>query len=631
MFPDGWIGWCAGLGLVIVGLVAVRLWFENRALRTLAAGFETRERRLTKVLFHVPGYVFTYRVEPGPDGGGSYPFLSPNVLDVAGLTPEMLAHSDALLMALIHPDDLVVIRQIATASLVTIEPVRFVFRINHPLKGERWLEARATVEIGADGCIEWHGICLDITPLRRAQEQFEDVFENAADCLFLLEVTKDARFRNLAVNPAFERMTGLAKERLVGKFIEDTVPESEAFKAIAKYRKCLESGRPIELQEEFNLPTGRRIFHSTLVPKREDPSGRIVRIVGISRDITDRVEQERALYAREQEFRTLVENSPDVVVRYDRECRRMYVNREYERVNAVAREQALNRVPGETSSVLLDLEVQRMREQLQKVIDTGVEVQFNVVGKSAQGTSLYFSMRAAPEFDPSGQVVSVLAISHDITELNERNEHLLVLSEQRRLAEIRALEAQVNPHFFYNTLNALNWLAIGSNQMEISRGLSDLASITRYSISQMDVTATLSDEMQWLRKYLDLQRLRFGKSFDYEIRDNGADPNFRLYKLLFQPLVENAIIHGFDASERGGMLEISFELLENRRLRTRIRDNGRGFDVNKNRLSGQGASVGMANLADRLHVYHGTEAILNYTSVPGQGTEVCLEFPEVGA
>ena len=219
-------------------------------------------------------------------------------------------------------------------------------------------------------------------------------------------------------------------------------------------------------------------------------------------------------------------------------------------------------------------------------------------------------------------------ISGLVSDVNARNASLLAVAEERRLAEVRSLEAQVNPHFLYNTLNTLNWLAIDKGQPELSQALSDLADIMRYSISQIDVVATLGAELLWLSKYLSLQGLRFGANLECRIHDAGVDPGFRLYKMLFQPFVENALVHGLDPN-RPGLLEICFTLTPKRRLKTVIRDNGRGFDRNLTDPPGPGASIGIANVERRLRSYYGDGATLTCESALGQGTVVELEVPEV--
>lgn len=215
-----------------------------------------------------------------------------------------------------------------------------------------------------------------------------------------------------------------------------------------------------------------------------------------------------------------------------------------------------------------------------------------------------------------------------VTDVNERNAQMLALAEEQRLSEIRALEAQVNPHFLYNTLNTLNWIAIRNKQSDLSQGLSNLADIMRYSISQIEVTASLEEEVTWLRKYLDLQQLRFRHNFVYTIVNRGVDTRFRIFKLLFQPLVENALVHGFDPNIPGGLLEIEFEMNESHHLVATISDNGRGFAPIPSSQDTVNDSIGLANLERRLAVYYRQEGRIQISGRPNGGTIAVLEIPE---
>jgi len=137
--------------------------------------------------------------------------------------------------------------------------------------------------------------------LRESDQRHRDIFNNSHDALFLLEVTGDGGFRNIEVNPAFERMVGMSRAELIGKTIDETVPQSVADISNAKYRRCIAAGTVTEEEVELDLPMGRRILHSTLVPVR-DRFGVIYRIVGITRDITEQKARATAL----QESRTLL-------------------------------------------------------------------------------------------------------------------------------------------------------------------------------------------------------------------------------------------------------------------------------------------------------------------------------------
>jgi len=240
-------------------------------------------------------------------------------------------------------------------------------------------------------------------------------------------------------------------------------------------------------------------------------------------------------------------------------------------------------------------------------------------------------VRGANEFEVLGTAWDSMRrrLSSLVTEVNARNASLLDASEGRRLAEIRALEAQVNPHFLYNTLNTLNWMAIEHHQPELSQGLSDLAVILRYSISQIDVIASLGEEREWLEKYLSLQGLRFRGNLESQITSAPDQESFRLYKMLFQPFVENALVHGLDPNKAGGLLEVSFSVSQDRWLTATIEDNGRGFDPESFKNHPRRSPIGIANVEERLKSYYRGRARLTVKSSPGQGTRVELVVPEV--
>jgi len=142
---------------------------------------------------------------------------------------------------------------------------------------------------------------------------FGEIFSNVPDPLFLLEVTNDGRFRNLEVNPAFENSVGMSRASLVGKYIEEAVPEEAANTVIEKYRHCVDSGRVIEEEAELNLAVGKRFFNSTLVPII-DNTGRVYRILGLTRDITTHKEAELELQEEINRRRILFEKNLDGIV-----------------------------------------------------------------------------------------------------------------------------------------------------------------------------------------------------------------------------------------------------------------------------------------------------------------------------
>jgi two-component system, cell cycle sensor histidine kinase and response regulator CckA len=131
--------------------------------------------------------------------------------------------------------------------------------------------------------------------LRQIELQYKDIFENISVCMFLIDVTPDGRFKYAGFNPAEEQAVGLTSAQVSGKFVEEVFDKELANKLTATYRRCLEAGTPINYDDELNLPSGQRYFHSNLIPMRNG-SGRIHQIVGACIDTTDfRRTQDQAL------------------------------------------------------------------------------------------------------------------------------------------------------------------------------------------------------------------------------------------------------------------------------------------------------------------------------------------------
>lgn len=427
----------------------------------------------------------------------------------------------------------------------------------------RWHETYKAPVVSAEGkLLGTVGFARDITErrqreekLRESEQRYRQIFDNVSDALYLVEVTQDNRFRYIETNPALEGSMGKPRDELIGKYIDEATEDETTQKIIAKYHRCIKAGVKTEEEIELSLFSGHRIFHSTLIPIR-DETGRIHRIVGICRDITEhkhneklqqqqielemrlakiaevspgvfftyllkpdgtaympyasprlldvagirpedaakdaslsflkihsddlsRVAEltavsastlqpwhdeyrvlhpskgeiwiegrstperqpdgstlwygflhdvtkrklaEKQLHNHTQEFRTLVEHSPDIVVRYDRECRRIYVNPAYARLNGVPAKQVLGKTPTEFFAATMP--AQEFMDRLQQVINSGEEAEFTLEMLHADGQPTYHLMRAVPEYDQHGTISSVLGIMRNITILKKAERRL---------------------------------------------------------------------------------------------------------------------------------------------------------------------------------------------------------------
>lgn len=221
--------------------------------------------------------------------------------------------------------------------------------------------------------------------------------------------------------------------------------------------------------------------------------------------------------------------------------------------------------------------------------------------------------------------------------------------EQRRKnqAEMRVLQAQIKPHFLFNTLESINVLAIQNEGRKVSEMVYRLASILRISIQGRD-EITLKEETEHLRSYLEIQKFRFEDVFDYEIDIPQELQNCGILKLTLQPLVENSIQHGFEGIDYKGKLIIQgFE--ERGNLVLRISDNGigmtpeqlsifqyminenvrqEGWDQPEHRMNQERRGLGVRSVADRIRIEYGDLYGIFICSSPGLGTIIQCVIPK---
>lgn len=201
---------------------------------------------------------------------------------------------------------------------------------------------------------------------------------------------------------------------------------------------------------------------------------------------------------------------------------------------------------------------------------------------------------------------------------------------RKRESEMRVLQAQVNPHFLYNVLDTVNWMAIDNDDYEISDIVTKLGKFFRISLSDGREVITLAEEINLVSLYLDIQKARFRDYLECEYDIDESLKNCPCIKLILQPIVENSIKHGFRKDDlRRGVIKISCRL-ENNMAVIRISDNGRGFDGYKDLKideRDQTGGYGLRNVRERLSVYYKDDYILNIRGKIDEGTTVTVGWP----
>lgn len=167
---------------------------------------------------------------------------------------------------------------------------------------------------------------LAATALRESQERYQEVFDNSADGIFLVAVTSDLRFKFIEFNPVIEMVTGLLSAEVSGRFVEDVLPERRASEVIAKYRECVDSGSRVAYEEELTQAIDHRTFHVLLSPVR-NADGRIHRIIGVARDVTEQRRKRAELRTSEEKFRMMANTAPVMIWTIDTDKLCTFVNK----------------------------------------------------------------------------------------------------------------------------------------------------------------------------------------------------------------------------------------------------------------------------------------------------------------
>lgn len=228
--------------------------------------------------------------------------------------------------------------------------------------------------------------------------------------------------------------------------------------------------------------------------------------------------------------------------------------------------------------------------------------------------------------------------------LDERNRYIKNELENKLIlmdSQMKSLESQINAHFLYNTLEAINSIAAIHKVSRICTMTMALGSMFRYSIKTKSELVSVREELEHVENYIAIQQIRFDYGFSYEIHIPNALREMKVLKLILQPLVENALYHGLNYCRAGDLITVDARQ-ENNRLFIFVTDNGRGMTeealtVLQNQLSEKpefkelgrrhGQSIGVKNIHTRISLYYGEYYGLQIFSKTGQGTMVQITLP----
>lgn len=220
-----------------------------------------------------------------------------------------------------------------------------------------------------------------------------------------------------------------------------------------------------------------------------------------------------------------------------------------------------------------------------------------------------------------------------LDQIEELIDRVIEEEQLKKDAELEALQYQITPHFMYNTLNSIKFYALLHQQKEIADVLNDFVELLQTCIRKKGAFITVAEEVQILENYIRLQGFRNGEAYDVTYRIAKEAEQCLVPRLILQPLVENSILHGMDIKKGQGVLRIE-AWVEEERLYLKIADNGRGLSreqieeiLRPGEKKTRGlTAVGIPNIAERLKLYYGQEAALEFESGES-GTTAILYLP----
>ena len=210
--------------------------------------------------------------------------------------------------------------------------------------------------------------------------------------------------------------------------------------------------------------------------------------------------------------------------------------------------------------------------------------------------------------------------------LEARADEMLKLEGQASSAQLAMLRYQLNPHFLFNTLNSISTLVLLKQTERANAMLSRLSSFLRYTlVYEPTAEVTLAQEVETLKLYLEIEKMRFEERLRTEFTIDPAAANARLPSLLLQPLVENSIKYAVTPQEEGADISVSARL-NGDRVRITVSDTGQGLQASAV-ITTQSTNVGLANIRDRLQQAYGDNHSFDFGDQPGGGFGVTIEIP----
>lgn len=402
---------------------------QKQAVQSLGERLSLREQ-LARVAATVPGVIYSFRSRP--DGSSCFPYASPALEQLCGVRPEQAAEDAAAVLAQFHPDDTDRIRRSGALSAHTLSPWREQFRINHPRRGVIWVEGHSVPQREPDGGTLWHGFFYDVTDRRLSEQALRNssrfnrqIIDSAEEGIVVFG--PDLRYQ--VWNPYMERCTGLSAREVLGRRPEEACSFLATPEVLGILQRTLEGaqGEPLEFSFE-SVHQGRTCWVSESFSPLRGAQGKIIGVIGVVRDITDRKAVEEELGNSEERLKTLVEQAGDAFFVHGLDGKFLEVNRHACESLGYTRQELLQ-------LGVFDVEEDQTREQLQRAweeAEPGRYLTLRGRQRRKDGSRMPVEIRLGC-YRENDRLIMV-ALVRDITERVRREEELREASRRMELA-----------------------------------------------------------------------------------------------------------------------------------------------------------------------------------------------------
>lgn len=533
--------------------------------------------------------------------------------------------------------------------MATREPLRnYVFGVHRPgRENDVWVlvnadpvfdEARALTQVIVT--------FVDITQRKHAEEalaarerEFRTLAENIPDHI----IRYDGNARKIYINSATVRLMGVEPGALLGQTPEETHGDARTMKIdelAIRLRLVLATGEPQEMEVTLHHAEKGTQIHNVRCVAEYDEQGKIVGALMVSRDITERKRMEEELVYREHKYRTLAENSPSIIVRYDLDCRRVYVNPAYVRETGITIDDAFNVVPDIQWGASMDISAQEYRAMLKRVMATRMPAETFIAWRHPKtGLITDYAVQVVAEQGPEGNVLGALMLGHNVTALKgaERRleeSHVQLRGLAARVETVREEERKRIARDMHDELGQyLTALRMGVSVLRMQSGgnapaiLEQARSLSALVDKTIQVTREMAaslrpapldlgvvSALEWLVEEFS-RNTGVPCKLDTAEDEIGLDDTHStaIFRMVQESLT-NVARHA-DASQ----VEIRFHRHGDDYL-LNVSDNGKGFDLS----APSAKSFGLVGLRERALMLGGEVAI---SSAPDHGTTVRVRIP----